>query len=112
MTRMRIVLAAALAAACSNPPAETAKPAAARQSPGRQTRGRSWLTVTLTAESEKHLALQTARVSMDTVTPSAHRRWCGALVPPGNSVVVTAPVAGTACRIDGDRRARLDGEQR
>lgn len=93
MKRMRIVLAAALAAACSNPPADTAKPAAAAKVQGAKPEA-ELSTVTLTAESEKHLALQTAKVSMDTVTPS---RTVGgeALVPPGNSVVVTAPVAGT-----------------
>lgn len=93
MKRTRIVLAVALAAACSNPPADTAKPAAAAKVQGAKPEA-ELSTVTLTAESEQHLALQTAKVSMDTVTPS---RTVGgeAVVPPGSSVIVTAPVAGT-----------------
>ncbi len=50
-------------------------------------------TVTLSPEAEKHLAIQTITV---TIEPVALSRTVGgeAIVPPGKSVVVTAPMAG------------------
>jgi RND family efflux transporter MFP subunit len=80
--------------ACSNPPAsQSAKPAAAAKVEGAKAEA-DLATVKLTAESEAHLALKTAKVAMELVTPS---RTVGgeAVVPPGSSVIVTAPVAGT-----------------
>ena len=51
-------------------------------------------TVTLSPDAQKHLAIQTMKV---TIEPVALTRTVGgeAIVPPGKSVEVTAPVAGT-----------------
>ena len=51
-------------------------------------------TVTLSADAQKHLAIQTMKVA---VAPVGLTRTVGgeAIVPPGKSVVVSAPMAGT-----------------
>ena len=51
-------------------------------------------TVTLSPEAQKHLALQTMKV---TIEPVSLTRTVGGetIVPPGKSVTVTAPIAGT-----------------
>lgn len=50
--------------------------------------------ITLSADAEKHLAIQTMKVAMG---PVALTRTVGgeAVVPPGKTVTVTAPIAGT-----------------
>ena len=51
-------------------------------------------TITLSPESQKHLAIQTMKVAIE---PVAQTRTVGGetMVPPGKSVIVTAPIAGT-----------------
>jgi len=84
---------AAIAPACggSPPPAPKPAPAASVQNSKPES---ELATITLTAESEKHLALKTATVEMGSV--GASRLLGGeAVVAPGRSVVITAPMAGT-----------------
>jgi cobalt-zinc-cadmium efflux system membrane fusion protein len=88
-----LLVMAALAPACGGSPPHAPKPAAAAtvQNPKPES---ELATITLTAESEKHLALKTAAVEMGSVAAS---RLLGgeAVVAPGGSVIITAPMAGT-----------------
>ena len=88
------VILASLSAACggssgSQPAGKTA-PAAKVDSPKPESELAS---VTLSPEAQKHLAIKTMKAS---VAPVSLTRTVGAeaMVPPGKSVVVTAPIAG------------------
>jgi RND family efflux transporter MFP subunit len=93
MMKTMFVLASlvAVTARGGSAPAPAATPAAKVEGSGPET---ELARVTLTAEAEAHLALTIETVSMQSVSPT---RTVGgeALVPPGRSVPVTAPVAGT-----------------
>jgi RND family efflux transporter MFP subunit len=73
------------------PPAGKAAPAAKVDSPKPES---DLATVTLSADAQKHLGIQTMKTA---IAPVALTRTVGAeaMVPPGKSVVVTAPMAGT-----------------
>jgi RND family efflux transporter MFP subunit len=95
MTRTLIVSLAVAAAACGGgsaaPPSGKSTPAAKVDSPKPES---DLATVTLSPEAQKHLAVQTMKAAVE---PVALTRTVGAeaIVPPGKSVVVTAPMAGT-----------------
>ena len=98
MTTMRrvwmfVALASVVAGCGGSPapaPAKTA-PVAKVDNPKPET---DLATVTLSPDAQKHLAIQTIKV---TIEPVSLTRTVGgeAIVPPGKSVEVTAPVAGT-----------------
>ncbi|HXT68806.1 MAG TPA: efflux RND transporter periplasmic adaptor subunit [Vicinamibacterales bacterium] len=77
----------------SSPSSSTAKPAAAAKVENPKPEGDLSI-VTLSDEARKHLAIATAKV---TTEPVRLTRTVGGelMVPPGRSVIVTAPVAGT-----------------
>ena len=101
--RFRVTVLAVLAAAtatCSKPAPDAVKPAPAAkvQAPKPES---DLTSITLTSESEKHLALKTATTAIESVSPA---RLVGgeATFPPGKSIVITAPTAGTIAAA-GDR---------
>jgi RND family efflux transporter MFP subunit len=89
-----LVLTSATAACGGSSPAPAAgtpAPAAKVASPKPET---DLATVTLSADAQKHLAIETMKVAVE---PVKLTRTVGAeaMVPPGKSVMVTAPIAGT-----------------
>ena len=95
MKRTLVLVALSAVTACggsSTPPASgKAAPAAKVDSPKPEM---DLASVTLSPEAQKHLAIQTMKAAIEPVTQT---RTVGAeaMVPPGKSVVVTAPIAGT-----------------
>jgi RND family efflux transporter MFP subunit len=90
---MSLLLAAAVAAACSRgaaPPGPAAAPAKVTGAVPES----SLTTITLTAEAQQRLGIETARAEHRTVTRS--RSVGGEVVPAGGAqVTITAPMAGT-----------------
>jgi RND family efflux transporter MFP subunit len=87
-----VALAAAVACGGSSTPSESNKaPVAKVDSPKPES---ELATVTLSPEAQKHLAIETMKVAVEAVSLT---RTVGAeaMVPPGKSVTVTAPIAGT-----------------
>ncbi len=94
MRRMFCVMLTVVVAACGgsgSPAAGKAAPAAKVDSPKPES---DLATVTLSEAAQKHIAIQTMKAA---IAPVSLTRTVGAeaIVPPGKSVVVTAPVAGT-----------------
>ena len=90
-----LIVCVAVAAGCGGssgaPPAAKSAPVAKVENPKPEA---DLATVTLSAEAQKHIAIQTMKVAIEPVTLT---RTVGAeaIVPPGKSVTVTAPIAGT-----------------
>ena len=84
-----------ISASCGSPAPSTAT--ATKSAPAKVDNAKpesALATVTLSPDAQKHLAIETKKVAIETV--SLTRTVGGeAIVPPGKAVVITAPVAGT-----------------
>jgi len=95
MRRALPALLAATTLACGgSPPSESAAPSTPAATVQNPTPEAQLARVTLSPEAEAHLALRIETVTMRSVAPT---RTVGgeAVVPPGQSVTVSAPIAGT-----------------